>query len=83
MLAQAIIAMKDIVNRIEGIHHILELKHKREAEHCAHVHNTDGDARAQESLKQLQAQLRSTAKLMDYLGVGAKSKARECRKLRL
>ena len=81
--------MNDIVKRIEGIYHILELKYKREAEHCAHLHSSDGEARAHESLKQLQAQLHSTAKFMGYLGVGTKSnrakskKAPECRKLRL
>jgi hypothetical protein len=82
-LLQAIVAMKDIVKRIEGIYHILELKFKREAEHCAHLENTDGDARGNETLKQLQAQLRSTDKFMGYLGVGPKPKAPECRKLRI
>jgi len=79
-LLQAIIAMKDIVKRIEGIYHILELKYNREAEHCAHL-DTDGDARGNETMKQLEAQLRSTAKFMGYLRT--KPKGPECRKLRM
>lgn len=75
--------MKDIVKRTEGIYRLLELKYKREAEHCAHLHNADSDTRPRESLKKLQAQLRGTAKLMEYMGVGIKSKDPECRKLRL
>jgi hypothetical protein len=70
--------MDDIVNRIEGIHHILELKYKREVEHCAHMHKTDDDARGSD-LRQLKAQLHNTAKLIGYLNM----KTRERRKLRL
>lgn len=82
-LLQAIIAMKDIVKRIEGIYNILDLKYKREAEHCALLENTDGDAQGKEVLKQLQAQLRSTAKFMGYLGISPEPKAPECRKLQM
>ena len=75
--------MKEIVKRIEDIYNILELMYQREVDHFTHLHNTDGSARGNESLKQLQAQLRSTAKFIGYLRSGTKSKDRECRKLQL
>lgn len=75
--------MKEIIKRIEGIHQILEMKYKREKEHCTNMQSQEGESGVSKKSKQLKAQLDSSAKLMKHLKSGSSSKHRECRKLKL
>ena len=75
--------MKEIIKRIEGIHQILEMKYKREKEHCANMQKQEGESIVSTKSKQLKAQLDSSAKLMKHLKSSSSSKRREVRKLKL